>query len=92
MVNHFDITHYAGQVSYNIDGWVEKNRDHVEQCVLELMSTSEHPLIGSLFPRVESVDSRSRRGSMANATVSYIYKVSVSGIVTHRMFRSNYPI
>lgn len=74
-VNHFTICHYAGQVAYNVEGWVEKNRDHVEHCILELMSGSEHPLIGNLFPRLGNIEVRSRRGSIANATVSYIYKV-----------------
>lgn len=48
-INHFTINHYAGQVAYNIDGWVEKNRDLVDQSLLEVLSKSEHTLIKQLF-------------------------------------------
>lgn len=48
-INHFTVIHYAGQVSYNIDGWVEKNRDLVDQSILEVLSASDHPLIAQLF-------------------------------------------
>lgn len=49
VINHFTINHYAGQVAYNIDGWVEKNRDLVDQSILEVLSKSEHVLIKQLF-------------------------------------------
>ena len=75
VVSHFVINHYAGPVNYNIDGWVEKNRDLVDQCLLELLSSSSHPLISKLFPQVKvEENNRSRRGSLSTATVTYIYK------------------
>ncbi|KAE9414991.1 hypothetical protein Angca_003419, partial [Angiostrongylus cantonensis] len=49
-VKHFTIKHYAGSVDYNIDSWVEKNRDVVENAVLEVMGESTVALIRCLFP------------------------------------------
>uniref|UniRef100_A0A8L8K2M3 Myosin motor domain-containing protein n=1 Tax=Heligmosomoides polygyrus TaxID=6339 RepID=A0A8L8K2M3_HELPZ len=49
-VRHFTIKHYAGSVDYNIDSWVEKNRDVIENAVLEVMGESVKPLVKSLFP------------------------------------------
>ncbi|CAD5218881.1 unnamed protein product [Bursaphelenchus okinawaensis] len=70
--NHFLLTHYTGQVAYNVDGWLEKNRDQVDTSILELLSTSTHNLLKLLFKKNES--KVSRRGSLAQSTVSYIYK------------------
>uniref|UniRef100_A0A1I7XIZ9 Myosin motor domain-containing protein n=1 Tax=Heterorhabditis bacteriophora TaxID=37862 RepID=A0A1I7XIZ9_HETBA len=49
-VRHFSIKHYAGFVDYNIEQWVEKNRDAVEMSVLELLAESSHFLVQQLFP------------------------------------------
>uniref|UniRef100_A0AC35EUY4 Myosin motor domain-containing protein n=1 Tax=Panagrolaimus sp. PS1159 TaxID=55785 RepID=A0AC35EUY4_9BILA len=69
-ISHFSVQHYAGQVNYNIDGWVEKNRDLVDQCLLEVLSSSSHSLICKLFPRISKIEemTRSRRGSLTTAT------------------------
>ncbi|CAB3405699.1 unnamed protein product [Caenorhabditis bovis] len=49
-IRHFSIRHYAGEVDYNIDGWLDKNRDNVENSVLEILSQSTQPLLKILFP------------------------------------------
>ncbi|KAI1725155.1 myosin head (motor domain) domain-containing protein [Ditylenchus destructor] len=82
-INHFTVIHYAGQVSYNIDGWVEKNRDLVDQSILDVLSASDHPLIAQLFTPVQpsSEMTRSRRGSLATSTVSCVYKEQLSNLL-----------
>merc|ERR1712001_579552 len=43
---HFAISHYAGIVSYNVTGWLDKNKDPVNDSVVELMkSTSQSVLL-----------------------------------------------
>merc|ERR1712020_863050 len=44
---HFAISHYAGIVSYNVTNWLEKNKDPVNDSVVEVFkSTSSIPLLG----------------------------------------------
>ncbi|PIC32740.1 hypothetical protein B9Z55_012963 [Caenorhabditis nigoni] len=73
-VRHFAVQHYAGEVHYNIDGWLEKNRDNVENSVLDILSQSTHPLLKVLFPPVHTNNLKARRGTITNSTVSFMYK------------------
>uniref|UniRef100_A0A914YAS4 Myosin motor domain-containing protein n=1 Tax=Panagrolaimus superbus TaxID=310955 RepID=A0A914YAS4_9BILA len=82
-ISHFSVQHYAGQVNYNIDGWVEKNRDLVDQCLLEVLSSSSHSLISKLFPATPKIEemTRSRRGSLTTATVTHVYREQLSNLL-----------
>ncbi|CAL2039620.1 unnamed protein product [Caenorhabditis brenneri] len=73
-IRHFAVQHYAGEVHYNIDGWLEKNRDNVETSVLDILSQSTHPLLKVLFPPVPVNNIKARRGTITNSTVSFLYK------------------
>lgn len=44
----FGVTHYAGQVWYCVEGFLEKNRDALRPDVLELLASSKLPLIGEM--------------------------------------------
>merc|ERR1712211_98373 len=47
---HFAIIHYAGTVSYNVTGWLEKNKDPVNDTIVEVMkSTSTCELLVLLW-------------------------------------------
>ncbi|KAM6963399.1 unconventional myosin-If [Aplochiton taeniatus] len=56
----FVIHHYAGKVSYDINGFCEKNRDVLFPDLIELMQSSEHDFICSLFPEILSTEKKSR--------------------------------
>ncbi|CAL2039621.1 unnamed protein product [Caenorhabditis brenneri] len=73
-IRHFAVQHYAGEVHYNTDGWLEKNRDNVETSVLDILSQSTHPLLKVLFPPVPVNNIKARRGTITNSTVSFLYK------------------
>merc|ERR1712156_734851 len=41
---HFSIIHYAGRVSYNVTAWLEKNKDPVNDTVVDLLKRSSNEL------------------------------------------------
>ncbi|XP_033341895.2 unconventional myosin-Ie [Megalopta genalis] len=47
----FSVSHYAGAVSYSVDGFCDKNRDVLFLDVVELMQTSSNSLIRKLYPQ-----------------------------------------
>ncbi|EZA57696.1 Myosin-Ie [Ooceraea biroi] len=47
----FAILHYAGMVSYSVDGFCDKNRDVLFLDLIELMQTSTNSLVRELYPR-----------------------------------------
>ncbi|XP_059923619.1 unconventional myosin-If [Gadus macrocephalus] len=56
----FIIHHYAGKVSYDINGFCERNRDVLFMDLIELMQSSEHDFIRSLFPDNLSAEKKGR--------------------------------
>ncbi|XP_076333550.1 unconventional myosin-Ie-like [Tachypleus tridentatus] len=56
----FVIHHYAGVVSYDVDGFCERNRDVLFTDIIQLMQTSDNPFIVNLFPENVSSTIRTR--------------------------------
>merc|ERR1711872_487893 len=46
---HFGIQHYAGIVYYNITGWLEKNKDPLNDTVIDLLKKGSNKLVVHLF-------------------------------------------
>ncbi|TDL22507.1 nonmuscle myosin heavy chain b [Rickenella mellea] len=45
----FIIQHYAGKVEYRTDGWLEKNKDPLNDNVTRVMAASDEPYVAGLF-------------------------------------------
>lgn len=56
----FVIHHYAGKVSYDINGFCERNRDVLFPDLIELMQSSEYDFIRSLFPENLNTEKKGR--------------------------------
>ncbi|NXF91062.1 MYH13 protein, partial [Eubucco bourcierii] len=46
---HFSLVHYAGTVDYNISGWLDKNKDPLNETVVGLYQKSSLKLLSFLF-------------------------------------------
>uniref|UniRef100_A0A8C1QUU0 Osteoclast-stimulating factor 1 n=1 Tax=Cyprinus carpio TaxID=7962 RepID=A0A8C1QUU0_CYPCA len=56
----FIIHHYAGKVSYDAEGFCERNRDVLFTDLIELMQSSEIPFIRALFPENLNAEKKGR--------------------------------
>merc|ERR1711990_1422860 len=86
---HFAISHYAGIVSYNVTGWLEKNKDPVNDSVVEVMkSTSVCELLVLLWedhpgqPTTAPKDDGKKKKKGGGKTVSSVYLVSLVDLMT----------
>merc|ERR1719289_95377 len=84
---HFAISHYAGIVSYNVTGWLEKNKDPVNDTVVELMkSTCSVDLLPHLWrdhpgqPTTAPKEEGKKKGG-GGKTVSSVYLVSLGELM-----------
>merc|ERR1712212_771003 len=86
---HFAISHYAGIVSYNVTGWLEKNKDPVNDTVVEVYkSTSsvallvhlwrDHPGQPTTTPKEEG---KKKKKGGGGKTVSSVYLVSLGELM-----------
>ncbi|GIX88889.1 unconventional myosin-Ie [Caerostris extrusa] len=58
--NDFIIHHYAGKVTYSVDGFCEKNRDVLFTDIIQVMQSSDSSFIRNLFPENVAGTVRSR--------------------------------
>merc|ERR1712013_833814 len=87
---HFAIQHYAGIVSYNVTGWLEKNKDPVNETVVELFkSTSKCQLLVHLWrdhpgqpTTAPKDDGKKKKKGGGGKTVSSVYLVSLGELMT----------
>ena len=45
----FSVCHFAGDVTYDIDGFVEKNKDSVSEIITECLANSSQTLVKSIY-------------------------------------------
>merc|ERR1719356_2317760 len=87
---HFAVSHYAGIVNYNVTNWLEKNKDPVNDTVVEILkSTSsckllvhlwrDHPGQPQVAPKEEG---KKKKKGGGGKTVSSVYLVSLVELMT----------
>uniref|UniRef100_A0A8C5KY16 Myosin-7 n=1 Tax=Jaculus jaculus TaxID=51337 RepID=A0A8C5KY16_JACJA len=59
---HFSLIHYAGTVDYNILGWLQKNKDPLNETVVGLYQKSSLKLLSNLFANYAGADAPVDKG------------------------------
>ncbi|XP_066483215.1 myosin-7 [Tiliqua scincoides] len=98
---HFALMHYAGTVDYNINGWLQKNKDPLNDTVVGLYQKSALKLLATLFANYAGADAR-KRGTVETGkgkgtkkkgssfqTVSALHRENLNKLMTN--LRSTHP-
>ncbi|XP_060521397.1 myosin heavy chain, muscle isoform X17 [Cylas formicarius] len=91
IAGHFTLAHYAGNVPYNITGWLEKNKDPLNDTVVDLFKKGTNKLVQEIFSdhpgQSGGADAggkgagRGKKGG-AFATVSSAYKEQLNNLMS----------
>ncbi|KAM4673588.1 myosin heavy chain, skeletal muscle, adult-like isoform 1-T1 [Amazona ochrocephala] len=99
---HFSLVHYAGTVDYNITGWLEKNKDPLNETVIGLYQKSSVKTLALLFANYGGADAGQlcakyagggkkggkKKGSSFQ-TVSALFRENLNKLMTN--LRSTHP-
>jgi len=83
----FILHHYAGSVGYSVAGWLEKNKDPINEHTASLFAKGTDPLVSHLFQDYDPDKAGKRKGS-AFQTVSYRHKEQLKGLMDTLMSTS----
>uniref|UniRef100_A0A3P8X4Q4 Myosin-7 n=1 Tax=Cynoglossus semilaevis TaxID=244447 RepID=A0A3P8X4Q4_CYNSE len=96
---HFALMHYAGTVDYNINNWLVKNKDPLNETVVALYQKSTLKLLAALFANYAGADlalsemtegkkEKKKKGSSFQ-TVSALHRENLNKLMTN--LRSTHP-
>lgn len=63
--DHFIVRHYAGDVSYDGNGFLEKNRDTLTQDIIEMLQSSQNKFINMLYPPEMTLSAKDKKSSLS---------------------------
>ncbi|XP_048821289.1 myosin heavy chain, skeletal muscle, adult isoform X1 [Lagopus muta] len=91
---HFSLVHYAGTVDYNITGWLEKNKDPLNETVIGLYQKSSVKTLALLFATYGGeAEGGSKKGGKKKGssfqTVSALFRENLNKLMTN--LRSTHP-
>ncbi|XP_042549006.1 myosin-2 isoform X1 [Dipodomys spectabilis] len=97
---HFSLIHYAGTVDYNITGWLDKNKDPLNETVVGLYQKSSMKTLAYLFSGAQTAEAgnalnggAAKKGSKKKGssfqTVSALFRENLNKLMTN--LRSTHP-
>ncbi|XP_044069569.1 myosin heavy chain, fast skeletal muscle-like [Siniperca chuatsi] len=93
---HFALMHYAGTVDYNVVGWLDKNKDPLNDSVVQLYQKSSVKLLAHLYASHASTEDgkggkkagKAKKGGSFQ-TVSALFRENLGKLMTN--LRSTHP-
>merc|ERR1719283_378598 len=84
---HFAVIHYAATVSYNLTGWLEKNKDPLNDTIVELIKNGGNSLAIQCFADhpgqpLEAPKDQDRKKGKGGKTVSSYFKGQLDDLMT----------
>merc|ERR1712223_1478565 len=85
---HFAVIHYAATVSYNLTGWLEKNKDPLNDTIVEMIKNGSNSLAIACFadhpgkPLEAPKDAPDRKKKGGGKTVSSYFKGQLDDLMT----------
>ncbi|XP_059234572.1 myosin-2-like [Mustela nigripes] len=94
---HFSLIHYAGTVDYNIGGWLDKNKDPLNETVVGLYQKSSVKTLAFLFSGAQTAEAEASGGAKKGGkkkgssfqTVSALFRENLNKLMTN--LRSTHP-
>ncbi|KRZ97189.1 Myosin-3 [Trichinella sp. T8] len=96
---HFSIVHYAGTVRYNANGWLEKNKDPLNESVVNVLKASDgNKLLSEVWAdyftqedlaKKKTTPSKKKGKAASFLTVSMMYRESLGNLMS--MLRATHP-
>ncbi|CAM5156702.1 unnamed protein product [Eretmochelys imbricata] len=91
---HFSLVHYAGTVDYNINGWLEKNKDPLNETVIGLYQKSSMKTLALLFATYGGdAEGGGKKGGKKKGssfqTVSALFRENLNKLMSN--LRSTHP-
>merc|ERR1712112_817750 len=84
---HFAVIHYAATVSYNLTGWLEKNKDPLNDTIVEMIKNGSNALMVQCFADhpgqpLEAPKDQDRKKKGGGKTVSSYFKGQLDDLMT----------
>merc|ERR1712186_108394 len=84
---HFAVIHYAATVSYNLTGWLEKNKDPLNDTIVEMTKNGSNSLAIECFKDhpgqpLEAPKDQDRKKGKGGKTVSSYFKGQLDDLMT----------
>merc|ERR1712042_133552 len=84
---HFGVIHYAATVSYNLTGWLEKNKDPLNDTIVEMIKNGSNSLMVRSFADhpgqpLEAPKDQDRKKKGGGKTVSSFFKSQLDDLMT----------
>ncbi|XP_078081536.1 myosin-4-like [Mustelus asterias] len=90
---HFSLVHYAGTVDYNITGWLDKNKDPLNETVIGLFQKSSVKLLAQLYAASAEAEAAGKKGGKKKGssfqTVSALFRENLGKLMAN--LRTTHP-